>query len=92
MARGQVGTLVMGLVYGYVPFMVLPLYATLDRINRLDARGGPRPRGEPSRTFCRVTLPPSRQAILAGFVICALPMFGDYFTQQLIANTGGTRA
>jgi putrescine transport system permease protein len=39
----------------------------------------------------RVTLPASRQAILAGFVICGLPMFGDYFTQQLLAGSANTR-
>jgi spermidine/putrescine transport system permease protein len=38
-----------------------------------------------------VTFPGSRQGILAGVVITSLPMFGDYFTQQLMANTGGTR-
>ena len=38
-----------------------------------------------------MTLPQSRQAILAGFVICILPMFGDYFTQQLLAGTPNTR-
>ena len=38
-----------------------------------------------------MTFPESRQGILAGFVICALPMFGDYFTQQLIANGRDTR-
>ena len=52
------------------------------------AGGGPRPRREPRAgrsggSRCRSP----RQAILAGFVICALPMFGDYFTQQLLADT-----
>jgi ABC-type spermidine/putrescine transport system permease subunit II len=38
-----------------------------------------------------VTLPASRQGIIAGVIICGLPMFGDYFTQQLLAATNGTR-
>jgi spermidine/putrescine transport system permease protein len=37
-----------------------------------------------------VTLPLSRQAILAGCVIVTLPMFGDYFTQTLLAGTRNT--
>ena len=44
---GKPVTLIIGLVYGYVPFMVLPLFATLDRIHPSHARGGPRPRREP---------------------------------------------
>ena len=82
-------TLMIGLVYGYVPFMVLPLFATLDRIHPSILEAGRDLGASPSQTFWRVTFPASAQGILAGFVICALPMFGDYFTQQLIANTAG---
>ena len=41
----------------------------------------------PFATFRRVTLPLSRQAILAGLVIVSLPMFGDYFTNNLLGST-----
>ena len=88
---GKPITLIIGLAYGYVPFMVLPLYATLDRIHPSFLEAGRDLGGSPFRTFLRVTLPLSRQAILAGFVICSLPMFGDYFTQQLLTDTPGTR-
>ena len=88
---GRPLTLVMGLVYGYVPYMILPLFATLDRIHASQLEAGRDLGGSPARTFFRVTLPQSRQGILAGFVICGLPMFGDYFTQQLLANVTGTR-
>jgi spermidine/putrescine transport system permease protein len=83
--------LIIGLVYGYVPFMVLPLFATLDRIHPSILEAGRDLGASPAQTFWRVTFPQSRQGILAGFVICALPMFGDYFTQQLLAGTSGTR-
>ena len=43
-----------------------------------------------ARTFWRVTLPLSRQAILAGLVITALPMFGDYFTNNLLSGAPNT--
>jgi len=89
---GKPVTLIVGLVYGYVPFMVLPLFATLDRIHPSILEAGRDLGASPSQTFWRVTFPGSRQGILAGFVICALPMFGDYFTQQLLAQgTSGTR-
>jgi len=89
--QGKPVTVILGLVYGYVPFMVLPLFATLDRIHPSLLEAGRDLGASPARTFGRVTLPQSRQAILAGFVICILPMFGDYFTQQLLANTSNTR-
>jgi ABC-type spermidine/putrescine transport system permease subunit I len=88
---GKPLTLVAGLIYGYVPYMVLPLYSTLDRIHPSLLEAGRDLGAGPTRTFLRVTLPASKQAILAGFVICALPMFGDYFTQQLLAGPANTR-
>ena len=88
---GKPATLIIGLVYGYVPFMVLPLFATLDRIHPSILEAGRDLGASPAQTFWRVTFPESRQGILAGFEISALPMFGDYFTQQLLAGTSGTR-
>jgi ABC-type spermidine/putrescine transport system permease subunit I len=88
---GKPLTLIGGLVYGYVPYMVLPLYATLDRIHPSLLEAGRDLGASPARSFWRVTLPLSTQGIVAGIVICGLPMFGDYFTQQLLANTANTR-
>jgi spermidine/putrescine transport system permease protein len=87
---GKPGTVILGLTYGYVPFMVLPLFATLDRIPESQLEAGRDLGASPALTFFRVTLPQSRQAILAGFVLCILPMFGDYYTQQLLAGTTNT--
>jgi len=89
--QGKPLTLVLGLAYGYVPYMILPLYATLDRIPASLMEAGRDLGLSPARTFLHVTLPQSYQAILAGFVICMLPMFGDYFTQQLLADRANTR-
>ena len=57
---GKPSTVVFGLVYGYIPFMILPLFGTLDRIDRVDDRGGARPgrrpgarRSSASRSRCR---------------------------------------
>ncbi len=88
--NGKPSTVVLGLVYGYVPYMILPLYAFLDRIDRATLEAARDLGGSQARTFFRVTLPLSRQAILAGCVIVALPMFGDYFTQTLLASTRQT--
>ncbi len=88
--NGKPTTVIMGLVYGYVPYMILPLYGTLDRINRSTMDASRDLGAGQAQTFLRVTLPLSRQAILAGCVIVTLPMFGDYFTQTLLASTRQT--
>ena len=88
---GKASTLIFGLVYGYVPFMILPLFAVLDRIPASSLEAARDLGASPRATFFRVTLPASRQGIIAGVIICGLPMFGDYFTQQLLAATNGTR-
>lgn len=88
---GRSATLIFGLVYGYVPFMILPLFAVLDRIPASSLEAARDLGASPRQTFTRVTLPASRQGIVAGVIVCGLPMFGDYFTQQLLADTNGTR-
>jgi spermidine/putrescine transport system permease protein len=88
--NGKPSTVILGLAYGYVPFMILPLYGMLDRIDGATLEAARDLGGSQVRTFFRVTLPLSRQAILAGAVIVALPMFGDYFTQTLLASTRQT--
>jgi ABC-type spermidine/putrescine transport system permease subunit I len=88
---GKAWVLIVGLIYGYVPYMVLPLFATLDRIPGSLLEAGRDLGASPAQTFFRVTLPQSRQAILAGVVLAGLPMFGDYFTQQLLAPVPSTR-
>ncbi len=80
-------TVILGLVYGYIPFMILPLFGSLDRINQSLLEAGRDLGGSPYETFRRVTLPLSRPAILAGLVIVSLPMFGDYYTNNLLGTT-----
>ena len=83
-------TVVLGLVYGYIPYLILVLYAGLDRIDQALIEAGRDLGLGRVRTFVRVTLPMSRQAILTGMLITVLPMLGDYFTNQLLSGTTGT--
>jgi len=87
---GQPLTVTLGLVYGYIPYMVLALYAGLDRVDQRLLEAARDLGASRRRTFLLVTLPLSRQAILAGLVITALPMFGDYFTNDLLSGSPRT--
>jgi ABC-type spermidine/putrescine transport system permease subunit I len=87
---GRPLVVVLGLVYGYVPYMILPLYAGLDRFspNVLEAArdlGAGR-----LETFRRVTLPLSMPAIIAAVLLTCLPMLGDYFTSDLLSGSPST--
>jgi len=87
---GKSLTVILGLVYGYIPYLILVLYAGLDRIDqRLLEAGRDLGLGR-ARTFWRVTLPLSRQAILTGMLITVLPMVGDYFTNQMLSGASST--
>lgn len=83
---GEDITVILGLVYGYIPFFILPMYAALDRIDKAQLEAARDLGASPFRTFLRVTLPLSRQGILAGTVIVMLPMFGDYYTPDLLSG------
>ena len=87
---GRPSTVIMGLVYGYIPYMILPLYAFLDRIDINLLEAGRDLGAGPARTFFRVTLPLSRPGILAALVIVSLPMFGDYYTNNLLSGSPKT--
>ena len=79
--------MILGLVYGYIPFMILPLFGFLDRIPREPARGRAATWAPALfKTFRRITLPLSKPGILAGLVIVSLPMFGDYYTNDLLGT------
>ena len=83
---GNPATVILGLVYGYIPFMILPLFGFLDRIPQSVLEAGRDLGASPGRTFRRVTLPLSKPGILAGLVIVSLPMFGDYYTNDLLGT------
>jgi ABC-type spermidine/putrescine transport system permease subunit I len=83
-------TVILGLVYGYIPYMILVLYAGLDRIDPALIEAGRDLGLGRVRTFVRVTLPLSRQPILTGLLITVLPMLGDYFTNQLLSGAPNT--
>ncbi len=68
-----------GLIYGYIPYLILPLLAALDRIDRSVLEAARDLGASPASAFFHVTLPLSKPGILGASVIIALPMFGDYY-------------
>lgn len=87
---GQPSTVIIALTYGYVPFLILPLFAALDRIDARQIEAARDLGASPLRAFARVTLPLSLPGILAGTVLIALPMFGDYYTPDLVSASAKT--
>ncbi len=87
---GQSVTVILGLVYGYIPYLILVLYAGLDRIDPALIEAGRDLGLNRARTFLHVTLPLSRQTIMTAMLITVLPMLGDYYTNQLMSGTTNT--
>ena len=87
---GQSITVVLGLVYGYVPFLVLPLYAALERLDGRLLEAARDLGAGPAHTFRMITMPLSRPGMLGAGVIIALPMFGDYYTNDMLSRSPRT--
>jgi ABC-type spermidine/putrescine transport system permease subunit I len=87
---GKSVTVVLGLVYGYIPYLILVLFAGLDRIDPALIEAGRDLGLGRFRTFMTITLPMSRQPILTGMLITVLPMLGDYYTNQLMSGAAST--
>jgi len=87
---GQSITVVLGLVYGYVPFLVLPLYAALERLDGRLLEAARDLGASPAHTFRMITMPLSRPGMLGAGVIIALPMFGDYYTNDMLSRSPST--
>jgi putrescine transport system permease protein len=88
--NGNAYSVILALVYGYIPYFILPVFAGLDRIDRSQIEAARDLGATPFQAFVRVTLPLSRPSILAGAALVVLPMFGDYYTNDLISASPRT--
>jgi len=88
--NGQPATVILALLYGYIPFFILPLFVAIERIDRRHIEAARDLGGSPASAFFRVTLPLSVPGILAGAVLISLPMFGDYYTADLVSASTQT--
>jgi spermidine/putrescine transport system permease protein len=80
------GAVLLGLVYGYLPFMVLPIYATLERLDPSLPEAAADLGARPLTTVFTVLVPLSRPGIIAGAVLVFIPCLGAYLTPDLLGG------
>jgi putrescine transport system permease protein len=76
----------LGLTYCYLPFMVLPLYATLSRLDPALLEAAADLGARPWRAFLQVTLPLSMPGIVAGFLLVFIPVVGEFVIPELLGG------
>jgi spermidine/putrescine transport system permease protein len=79
-------SVVAGITYNYLPFMVLPLYASLERIDKRMLEAGYDLYGRRRDVFLRVTLPLSMPGVVAGTLLTFIPAAGDFINAELLGT------
>ena len=80
----------LGVVYSYLPFMVLPIYAALERMDESLLEAAADLGCPPVRAFWLVTVPLSLPGIVAGALLCFIPIAGEFVTPDLLGGSGAT--
>jgi putrescine transport system permease protein len=75
-----------GLIYSYLPYMVLPLYATLEKLDPALLEAASDLGCRPSQAFWRVTLPLSWPGVVAGSLLVFIPMCGEFIIPDLLGG------
>jgi spermidine/putrescine transport system permease protein len=76
----------LGLVYGYLPFMVLPLYATLEKLDPALLDAAADLGAKPAVVVWKIILPLTRSGIAAGSLLVFIPCLGAYLTPDLLGG------
>jgi spermidine/putrescine transport system permease protein len=79
-------SVVAGITYNFLPFMILPLYASLERIDHRLLEAGYDLYGRRRDVFWRVTLPLSMPGVVAGVLLTFIPAAGDFINAQLLGT------
>ena len=77
---------VTGLSYNFLPFMVLPLYASLEKVDPRLIEAGADLYAAPFTAFRKITLPLSMPGLVAGTLLTFIPAAGDYINSELLGN------
>jgi putrescine transport system permease protein len=75
-----------GIVYSYLPFMVLPLYANLEKLDNTLLEAAADLGCRPTRAFFSITLPLSREGIIAGSLLVFIPAVGEFVIPALLGG------
>ncbi len=78
----------LGIVYAYLPFMVLPLYATLEKLDSSLLEASADLGARPLTAFLTITLPLSLPGIVAGCLLVFIPSIGEFVIPDLLGGTG----
>jgi spermidine/putrescine transport system permease protein len=79
-------SVVAGITYNFLPFMILPLYASLERIDHRLLEAGYDLYGRRRDVFLRVTLPLSMPGVVAGSLLTFIPAAGDFINAELLGT------
>jgi spermidine/putrescine transport system permease protein len=82
------GAVIAGLTYNFLPFMILPIYASLERIDVRLIEAAKDLYSSATQGFLRVTLPLSAPGIIAGTLLTFIPAAGDYVNAQFLGGAG----
>ena len=82
------GAVIAGLTYNFLPFMILPLYASLEQLDKRLLEAARDLYASARTVFIKVTLPLTAPGIVAGVLLTFIPAFGDYVNAALLGGTG----
>ena len=81
------GAVIAGLTYNFLPFMILPIYASIERLDMRLVEAAKDLYSSSRQAFLRVTLPITAPGIVAGVLLTFIPAFGDYINAALLGGT-----
>jgi putrescine transport system permease protein len=81
-------SLVVGMVYAYLPFMILPLYANLVKLDLRFLEAAADLGATPLQAFWRITVPLSKSGVIAGAMLVFIPAVGEYVIPELLGGPG----
>ncbi|MCE0509706.1 ABC transporter permease [Microbacterium aurugineum] len=83
------GAVLLGVVYNYLPLMILPLFVAFDRVSGPLREASKDLGANSATTFLRVTVPLARPGIIAGVLLVYIPLMGDYITATVLGGAKG---
>ena len=80
------GAILMGMIYNFLPFMVLPIYTILQKTDRSDLEAAQDLGANPATAFLKVTLPLSLPGVYSGILMCFIPALSTFVISSLLGG------